>query len=253
MSIYALYFSPTGGVHKVLEIITETMDSVIKINISDAFTMYSSFHFCKEDTCFIGIPSYGGRVPNILLERLKVMQVDGALAIPVVAYGNRAYDDTLLEMKNELTTYGFRVVAAIAAVTEHSILRQFGTGRPDYQDQKELQEYTQKIKAKLTKPNESKSCQVPGGFPYREYNGVPFKPKTNTKCTQCGLCATKCPVNAIPTQHPSLTHKKTCISCMRCISICPQKARYLPSMLLFTAAKAMKKTCTSRKKNQLFL
>ena len=44
-----------------------------------------------------------------------------------------------------------------------------------------------------------------------------------------------------------------CISCMRCVAICPKKARKLNKVLLFAASQKMKKACGGRKKNELFL
>lgn len=40
------------------------------------------------------------------------MQGNGVRAVLPAAYGNRAYGDTLLELKNTLTDAGFRCVAA---------------------------------------------------------------------------------------------------------------------------------------------
>jgi hypothetical protein len=69
------------------------------------------------------VPVYGGRVPEVALERLRALKGNGGPAIAVVVYGNRAYEDALLELHTELTANGYKVIAAAAFIAEHSIVR----------------------------------------------------------------------------------------------------------------------------------
>ena len=52
--------------------------------------------------------------------------------------GNRAIDDTLVEMQDILENAGFVCVVGVEAVAEHSLMHQFGTGQPDQQDEKRI-------------------------------------------------------------------------------------------------------------------
>lgn len=253
MSVYSMYFSPTGGTKKVMDILAEELQVKESIDLSIPDFDYSQLCFQKEDMCLIGVPSYGGRVPGIVLERIKTMKADKVSAVIVVVYGNRAYDDTLLELRNELEKCGFIVKAAVAAVAEHSIMHQYGAGRPDKKDTEELKEFTGRIKEKLLAENIESNINLPGNHPYREYNGVPFKPKANKSCSQCGKCASGCPVQAIPKENPGFVDEGKCISCMRCVAVCPQNARKLNGVVLSVAAAKMKKACSERKKNELFM
>jgi len=253
MSVYSMYFSPTGGTKKVMDILTEGLSVDSRIDLSAADADYSTYSFTNEDVCLIGVPSFGGRVPSIALERMRKMRANGAMAVLLVVFGNRAYDDTLLELKNEASACGYTVGAAVAAVAEHSIMRQYGVGRPDAQDEAELRQYSKEIEELITNRKNVKDFTVPGNSQYRDYSGVPFKPKADKSCTKCGLCAEKCPVQAIPHDDPASLDKEKCISCMRCITICPQNARKLNKTVLFAASQAMKKAFEGRKQNELYL
>ena len=262
MRINCMYFSPTGGTKKVMEFFCEKMPAEQWIDLSIRDCDYSTYEFGEEDVCIIAVPSYGGRVPGIVLERMKQMKVQGAKAVIAAVYGNRAYDDTLLELKEECGACGFEVVAALAAVAEHSIVRQYGAGRPDEEDRKELQEFAKRVRESLENAyiedngqeiNNKKELKVPGNSPYREYNGVPLKPKAGHDCTKCGKCAAECPVGAIPEDNPDTVDEDKCISCMRCITVCPQHARKVNSVLVLGTAAKLKKVCSGRKPNELFL
>ncbi|MGN0332721.1 MAG: EFR1 family ferrodoxin [Lachnospiraceae bacterium] len=265
MSLYSIYFSPTGGTKKVMDILSDEWkenELVEEIDLSNADCDFSEYTMTKEDVCLFGVPSFGGRVPEVILNRIAQMKNEGAMAIPVIVYGNRAYDDTMFELKEGLESNSFHVKAAIAAVAEHSIMHQFAKGRPDKKDETELREFVRKIKETLKAEKislaegsmqERKKLLVPGKKPYREYNGVPFKPKANRKCVKCGICVEKCPVQAIPKENPVSVDEQKCISCMRCIQICPHKARRLNKIMLFMASQGMKKVCSGRKPNELYL
>ena len=51
--------------------------------------------------------------------------------MPVVLFGNRNYDDALIELRDLLQADGFGCIAAGAFVGEHSFSRTLGAGRPD--------------------------------------------------------------------------------------------------------------------------
>lgn len=253
MAIYTISFSPTGGTKKVADHLAKNLGPEAReIDLTNAAADFTRLSFCRDDVCVAAVPSFGGRVPAPAASRLADITGNGARAILAVVYGNRAYEDTLLELKDILVSAGFRCVAAVAAVAEHSIMRQFASGRPDQKDLAELDQFARRIRECL-ETGSSDDVGVPGNTPYREYHTIPLTPKAGRGCAGCGLCAEKCPVGAIPAEDPAQTDSKLCISCMRCVSTCPVQARAVSKLLLAGAVQKLKKACSEPKKNELFL
>ncbi len=255
MNISQIVFSPTGGTEQVADIITgEWNIPVNKIDLTDAKTDYSKLNLKKEDIAIIAVPSYGGRIPTLSAQRISKVHGNQAPCVIVCVYGNRAYEDTLIELKDLAEKNDFKVIAAIAAIAEHSIMHQYAAGRPDLKDKKELQNFAEKIWEKINSdPSKTSSLQIPGNHPYKKAGGAGLIPKADNKCTDCGLCAKNCPAQAISKDNPKITDSKKCISCMRCVVKCPQSARKVNGVMVSAAALAMKKACSSRKENELYI
>lgn len=251
MKFYNIFFSPTGGTKKVADIIINgTKQEAEVIDLIKEPDKIKKAQFKKDDVCLVGVPSYGGRIPSVITEMFRNVKADGTKAILAVVFGNRAIDDTLLELQDVLEASGFVCIAGMEAVAEHSLLHQFGTGRPDSQDEKELMGFAAKIMENIAT---QRTPEFPGNRPYRQYGGVPFKPTVNKKCTSCGLCAKECPTGAISLDDPKITDNDKCISCMHCVAVCPKKARNYSKFISFIAGRNMKKICSGRKENKLYL
>lgn len=167
-------------------------------------------------------------------------------------YGNRDYEDTLAQMEDAAEGCGFHVIAAVSAVAEHSIMHQYATGRPDSGGFAQLSGFADRINEKL-QSGDLKKPSIPGNRPYKKAGSTPLVPKAGSACTQCGLCAKRCPVQAIDLKAIKTADGKKCISCMRCVAGCPHKARKVNGALVSVAALAIKKACSQRKENELFI
>lgn len=96
MAVYTIEFSPTGGTKKVADLFVKTFCKEYSvIDLTDRDRDFTRDSFRPEDICIMAIPSYGGRVPDAAVMRLKKMKGNSARAILIVVYGNRDYDDTL--------------------------------------------------------------------------------------------------------------------------------------------------------------
>lgn len=253
MKFYEMIFSPTGGTKRVADILAKGWQKeFVPVDLTDCGKDYSGYTFAEDDVCLVAVPSYGGRVPEPAVLRLKELKGNGARAILVVVYGNRAYEDTMLELYDVVTEAGFVPAAGVAAIAEHSIMRQFASGRPDAGDEQVLTGYAGILREKVEEGKILQRADVPGKEPYREFGGV-MKPVGNKSCTGCGICVKSCPVGAIPKDMPRKTDAEKCISCMRCVAVCPGKARKVSRVLLFAAGKKLKKACGERKENELFV
>lgn len=255
MKVVEIVFSPTGGTKKVADIITEEAGEQVKeVDLSNAKADYNMISLDEDDIAILAVPSFGGRVPAIATERIERFHGNNAKCVIVCVYGNRAYEDTLIELKDVAEKSGFRVVAAIAGVAEHSIVRQYGEGRPDAQDKDELSGFAKKIFTKLKEnPDYSPTLNVPGNRPYKKSGKSSIVPSGDDRCTGCGICVEICPVQAISKENPKLTDSDKCISCMRCVAQCPQAARNVDSKMLSAVATALKDVCATRKNNELFM
>lgn len=251
--MYEITFSPTGGTKKVANFLANELSlDITAIDLSNVNENFYKYSLTNEDIAIIAVPSYSGRVPSVTIERILKIQGNGAKAIIVCVYGNRAYEDTLVELQDVVQQAGFSVISAIAAIAEHSIAHRYATNRPDMNDYRILKEFAGKISDKLKK-NDFSTPTIPGNRPYRKAGNAGIVPKATKACTKCNLCASKCPVGAIDKNNPTKVNKKVCISCMRCVTVCPHHARKVNGLLLAIVNMMLKKACTVRKECELYL
>ena len=242
------HFSPTGGTKKVADAIAAGFNTpVTEMDLTKAD---SAVTLGEKDALMAVLPVYAGRVPQISLERLSALKGNGQKAVAVVVYGNREFDDALLETKDALEANGFRVIAAAAFIAEHSIVRSIANCRPDAQDEALCRQFAADVMAKA---DDTATVQVPGNTPYKELKPSAFHPSASEACVKCGACADQCPVGAIPLDDPSRTNDDLCINCMRCVQVCPVSSRALPAPFLAMITQMLNQNAAGYKKPVVFL
>ena len=243
--IWAVYFSGTGTTRRTVERIAGGIASRLNlpaesVDFSRPAVRQETLGFGEKDLVVFGTPVYAGRVPNVLLPFLRERVVGGgALAVPVVLFGNRNYDDALIELRNILAADGMHPIAAGAFAGEHSFSRVLGADRPNAEDEALMDEFAARVAALAAGLDAApvKSVAVRGQEPLRPYytprdragnpiNILKVKPKTDlSRCGGCGLCADLCPMGSIDPADVS-TVRGICIKCCACVKGCPTGAKF---------------------------
>ncbi len=243
MKLTPIFYSPTGTSGKI----AKTIISGIKEN-SDRFSglkaaaidlTHTGDDFAadiRDSIAVISAPVYGGRLSETASRRLKGINGKGSMAFAVVLYGNRDYEDALVELADMLVENGFGLIGAAAFVGEHSYSREnmpIAEGRPDTEDLEKAWNLGKDIAAVLDNLTGSPEefafplDKIKGNRPYKELKKrIPQAPLTaQDKCTGCGLCESVCPVGAISIKgDTAFAEPETCTGCCACVKSCPQNA-----------------------------
>lgn len=167
-NVHLFYFSPTYTTKKTVKAITDGIGAgFIEHDLTFSFESEEEFYLQKDEIAIVGVPVYGGRTPIITRNMLKKIHGDNSLAVAVAVYGNRDYDDALLELKDILSENGFSVIAGGAFIGEHSYTRKVAARRPDDEDIAKAVSFGKNIRVKIDSDTYTKNIDIKGNFPYK--------------------------------------------------------------------------------------
>ena len=247
MKVTAVYFSPTDNTRRCVEAMARALaDEPRLVNV----TTYGSqprIEFAADEWLIVGMPVYGGRIPAVARPRIEKLHGEGTRCIIVATYGNRHYDDALLEMADMMRGQGFRVMGAAAVVGRHTY-GDIQVTRPDADDLAACADFARRT---ASLPDDAPEAEVPSNRPYREGgSGGRFRPYRGWGCTGCDRCRQECPVNAIADNLNDV--RDNCIACFRCIRHCPLGAKQMIEPDYFEFAKAFTERLSARRENEWF-
>ncbi len=264
-TVKLVYFSPTKTTQKILEWIAEGVEvnSVERLDLTPPEAKRGALVQTNDELVLLGVPVYEGRVVPEAIPRLRRLKADKTPAVIVVLYGNREYEDALLELNDLARELGFSPVAGGAFIGEHSFAnesRPMANGRPDTEDMKKAKEFGSKILKKMKEidsVDEVPQLEVPGNRPYIERDHGMLREKSpSTKdeiCTLCGTCSALCPVAAITVEDNVKTDQSACILCCACVKNCPTGARAVEDPQLNRIANWVSRNYQTRKEPETFL
>lgn len=266
-SLKLVYFSPTGATKRIIERIAYGIShsTVEIVDITKPEGRKQQLQTAENELLIIGVPVYFGRVQTNAIEWLHTIEAHNTPTVCIVVYGNREYDDALLELKDTMVKNGCLPIACAAYIGEHSFSNSeapIAAGRPDADDLSQAELFGEKIKEKiLSIPSISYiiDITVPGNYPYvdmidgkKMLSSVDFIAVDNN-CSQCGVCAQYCPVGAIDPENSASIDTKKCILCHVCIKKCPANARTTKNDMIKNIALRLSQTFQDRKEPIFFL
>lgn len=228
--VFFISFSPCGGTEKVSEALGRDIDLPQEaVNITLSRNRKEDLVFSGGDLVFLAFPVYGGRMPRFFPDFIAKLHGNDTPVVLVAIYGNRAHEGAFLDMDAPVRAGGFRPVAAVAAIAQHSSFPLSAAGRPDGDDAETLAAFGRRALAKaqasgaaVALPGEYPAWSIPPG------TAPPLFIRADTDaCISCGACVRNCPNDAIPSDAPHETMRERCIVCAACVKRCPQKARSL--------------------------
>ncbi len=139
--VIGVFFSTTGNAEQIVlesgEYIAHNLGVPFE---SENFTKHDEqrdvLTFSEGDLVIFGTPIYAGRISNKILSLVKNMfQGNGAFALPMVVFGDRRFDNSLVDLASELKKNNFNILAAGACACAYDF-SEMNLDRPNTDDRK---------------------------------------------------------------------------------------------------------------------
>lgn len=250
-------FSPTGTSKAIVQAVARGIDHEVTelLDVTKPDARAQQVKTAQGELLVVAVPVYGGRVPGLLRQWLQGIEAENTPVVCIVVYGNRDYEDALLELRNIMKERGAVPVACAAFIGEHSFSSPdtpIAVARPDEADLELAQAFGRKIRETvhaIASLEQVPEIEVPGNFPYKEGKAAPpvVFMTVDDSCVQCGVCAEACPVDAIDAEDHTVVDMEKCIRCCACIKSCPENARSMKPSPVKDIAIRVSTMCQERK------
>lgn len=246
--LHTFFFSPSDTTRKYAKAMTDAFGGESQLIDFTHGSCEVEFELIGGDTALLISPVYAGRIPNMAADLFRQIYGHGMKAIVAVVYGNRDYDDALLELADIAADDGFEIIAAGAFIAQHCIFPKVANGRPDASDMAVATDFIKRAK----ESGKIDISTIKGNRPYKKPGAVPLQPQTDeNECRSCGVCARECPTGAIDPLTLA-TDKDKCISCCHCIAVCDSHARKFKGIMYSAAEKIFCAKNAKRREPELF-
>lgn len=256
-TVHAVFFSPTHTTRATVQKVASSLAPSLTADVEVADLTLPKRRpvevACNADDVLVfGFPVYAGRVPVVLRDEFEHLTGTGTPAVVVGLYGNRDFDDALLEAADLLEDRGFNVIAAGAFIGEHSLTARVGTARPDAADLAAAESFGRKLGERLASDSDFAAPAIKGNRPYKELKpGGDVRPLTSDDCTSCGICVELCPLGIIDEDDPAVVDEG-CLHCCACVKSCPENAKRFSSESTDMVIAMLESKCLERKEPELF-
>ncbi|MBR5803460.1 MAG: 4Fe-4S binding protein [Bacteroidaceae bacterium] len=251
--IVTFCFSPTGTSRKNMMAVVSGMTPIEYKHIDFTYkTPEDGLMVSREDVAIFSVPVYGGKVAPIALQRMDKVKGNMTPAVLIVTYGNRNFEQALVQLEEFVSARGFLPIAGAALIGEHSYSNAqypIAIGRPDTKDLDSARKFGEKVMNKIQTGEISckhsidiaknmSALETPETalLAFRTFiqeytrqqqeNPMKVYPSATAEvCSHCGMCVDVCPTQAIIIGHEEVTDTSRCIRCCACVKGCPSGAR----------------------------
>lgn len=110
--LFNIYFSAKGTTQKCADYISGIVaPEIVSQNLLN-ITVPNHLGLEANDVLLLSMPVYGGYIPHHCIDMVKQIKGKNTPAIIIAVFGNRHFDNALIQMQDLVGANGFKVIAA---------------------------------------------------------------------------------------------------------------------------------------------